>query len=320
MSRDERSDMARAIVHSMDRRKGPLSSDRPWVVEEEWPSFSARFFLLSAGPDRIALKLGTNWSGGLAAYVAEETERVRSILSGLPAGGVVMPGVLGVSTDPPALALDYLAGESLFEILPALSEARRTAVLALCGQAIGAYHSSQEVPTSAGKEKAAHDELIAAARRSGVGLSIIERIEPELTRSRGYRFSPNDFLLVDEETLVLLDPPHVQKYDFVHRDLGSFFMELHRCLVGEGRPSSHDEMALLLRAQGDFMSGYGETGPVDLDTDQDRMVIDMFEIARITGVAQNRLRTAKLRPAWRALSWAWWLRKGLKRRMMVVAG
>ncbi len=310
----------RSIVNSMQRRRGPLTDQRDWVVSEEWPSFSARFFLLSAGSDQVALKLGSNWPGDLAEYVADETERVRDLLSDLPSGKVVMPGVLGVSTDPPALALDYLSGEPLFEAVPDLDEARRAAVLSLCGQAIGAYHSSEEVPHDPEADRAARDELASAARRSGLSGRALSKIEPGLTRSRGYRFSPNDFLLVDREVLVLLDPPHVKKYDYVHRDLGSFFMELHRALLGERAPRSGDDLARLQRAQGDFLDGYRETGPDQLDTDQDRWAIDVFQIARISGVAQNRLRTGKISAAGRALSWAWWLRRGLRHRLTPVSG
>lgn len=304
------SDWVGSVIGGMDDRTGPLADDRTWTVEEEWPSFSARFLKLVAGGEHVALKLGTNWSADLVTYVAEEITRVGRLLSRLPSGRVVTPSVLGVSTDPPALALDYLPGEPLFEALPGLSPTRRSVVLARCGEAIGAYHASEPPADDAAATRAAQAELFASARRSGIRRRSVQRIEPTLTRSRGYRFSPNDFLLVDGDTLILLDPPHVRKYDYVHRDIGSFLMELHRSLVGESTPEGGQRVELM-RAREDFLAGYRETGPDLLQRGEDRWVIDLFQVARIVGVAWNRFRAGEVGAAARALRWGWGLRRGL---------
>jgi len=300
-----------ALVRSMERRTGPLTGDRDWAVVKEWPSFSARFVLVESGPDRIALKLGTNWEDGAVTYVADETSRVSKLMADLPSGRVAMPGVLGVASDPPAMALQYFEGTPLFDVLPTLEHREREAVLRLCGQAIGAFHAAEEVPDEPRIRSAASAELFAAARRSLIRRETAARTEPALARARSYRFSPNDFLLTEEQALVLLDPPHVQKFDYVHRDIASFFMEMHRSLVGERRPSGSDESHSVRRAGDVFLDGYRETGPVALDRDEDLWTIDLFQTARVVGVARGRARSGMLGPARSALAWAFWLRKSL---------
>jgi len=303
------SESARDLLEAMDDRSGLMTEGREWELVDEWLSFSARFLLLESGGERIAIKLGTNWAGDTVAYVASETRRVGKLLAGLPSGRVTMPGVLGFATDPPALALEYLTGTPLFAALPSLPDSERSAVLRLCGEAIGAFHAAQEVPDDPRIGTAASRELHSTARRSAVGVGMVRRAEPRLARARGYRFSPNDFMVTGEGSLVLLDPPHVQKYDYVHRDVASFFMELHRALVGERRPAGEEENETLRRGQAAFLEGYREAGGVALDREEDRWAIELFQVGRVVGVARGRLRSGLGGPAWRALSWAWWLRK-----------
>lgn len=298
------------LLMSMEGRTGLLAGDRVWEPVREWTSFSARFILLQAGSDLIALKLGTNWDGDSVAFVAGEIDRVSGILASLPSGRVAMPGVLGWASVRPALALEYFEGIPLFEAIPLLGETERQAVLVACGEAIGAFHRSEPVPKDPVAGSAAIAELAAAARRSLVSGSATARIGPGLARARSYRFSPNDFLVTDQQTLVLLDPPHVLKYDFVHRDIGSFFMELHRALVGEKRPDE-TESHLVDRSRDAFLDGYREAGPDDLDRPEDIWAIDLFQAARVAGVARGRARARAFGPARRALSWAWWIRQGL---------
>jgi hypothetical protein len=302
---------ANELLMSMDGRTGPLGSDRTWETVKEWTSFSARFILLQAGGERIALKLGTNWEGGTVAYVAEEVERVSHVMANLPSGRVAMPGVLGVAANPPAMALEYFEGTPLFEAIPRLESPDRLAVLRTCGEAIGAFHRAEQVPDDEGERSAAMIELLAAARRSLVSRSSVARVAPGLARGRSYRFSPNDFLLNDNQDLVLLDPPHVQKYDYVHRDIGSFFMELHRSLVGERRSVGTKETEMVRLSRAAFIDGYRETGPAPLDRSDDIWAIDLFQAARVVGVARSRASSRAFGRAWRALSWAWWLRRGL---------
>lgn len=305
------SDRINELLKIMERRTGPLAGDRMWKRVREWTSFSARFILLQAGPDRIALKLGTNWESSSVVYVAEEIDRVRLILANLPSDRVAMPGVLGVAAEPPALALEFLEGKPLFEVLPLLEEPERHAVLRTCGAAIGAFHRAETVPVEPVVESEAMTELSAAARRALVSRAVAARVGVDLTRARNYQISPNDFLLTDQRTLVLLDPPHVRRYDFVHRDIGSFFMELHRSLAGERRPSGEEEDRLIQKSRTAFLDGYRQTGPVALDRPRDIWAIDLFQAARVVGVARNRAISAAYIPARRALSWAWWIRRGL---------
>lgn len=301
------------LLMTMAGRSGPLTGDRVWEPVREWTSFSARFILLEAGADRIALKLGTNWESDSVAFVAEEIGRVNLVMANLASGRVAMPAVLGVAGDPPALALEYFEGLPLFEALPLLEEAERAAVLRSCGEAIGAFHHSESVPEEPVAGSAAMSELSAAARRALVSRAGAARVAEVLARARSYRFSPNDFLVTEERTLVLLDPPHVLKFDFVHRDIGSFFMELHRSLVGERRPDGAGEAELLTASRTAFLDGYRETGPVALDLPEDTWAIDLFLAARVAGVARSRAASKAYGPARRALYWAWWVRNGLSR-------
>ena len=305
------------LLMTMEGRTGPLTGDRVWEAVREWTSFSARFILLQAGTDQIALKLGTNWESGSVAFVAEEIDRVSLVLANLPSGRVAMPGVLGVAGDPPALALEYFEGIPLFEALPLLEEVERQAVIRACGESIGAFHRSEHLPDGPVAGSAAMAELSAAARRALVSRATAARVGQELDRARSYRFSPNDFLVTDNQTLVLLDPPHVQKYDFVHRDIGSFFMELHRSLVGERRPAGNEEEGLVQRSRTAFLDGYREAGPAALDRPEDIWAIDLFQAARVAGVARSRAGTGAYGPARLALSWAWWIRRGLSPKKSV---
>jgi hypothetical protein len=303
------SESARELLETMEDKAGMIRDGREWELVEEWLSFSARFLLLESGGERITIKLGTNWAGDTVSYVATETRRVGRLMAGLPSGRVVMPGVLGVATEPPALALEYFHGTPLFAAVSSLTELERSAVLRLCGEAIGAFHAAQEVPDDPRIRVEASRELHSTARRSAVSRGMVRRTEPRLGRARSYRFSPNDFLLAGDGSLVLLDPPHVQKFDYVHRDVASFFMELHRALVGERRPAGEEEVSALRVGQAAFLEGYRDAGGMALDRGEDRWAIELFQVGRVVGVVRGRLRSRLAGPAWRALSWAWWLRR-----------
>jgi hypothetical protein len=299
------------LLVDMESRVGPLTSDRAWEAVREWTSFSARFVLVQAGSERITLKLGTNWEGDSVAYLADEIDRVRRVIAKTSSARVAMPRVLGVATNPPALALEYFEGRPLFEVIPLLGEADRHSVVRACGEAIGAYHRAEEVPDEPVDRSEAMTELSAVARRSLVSRATVARIGPGLVRARTYRVSPNDFLLTDQHTVVLLDPPHIQRYDYVHRDIGSFFMELHRSLVGVRRPVGKDESDMVRSSRTAFLEGYRETGPVALDRPEDIWAIDLFQTGRVMGVARSRVLAGLLGPARVALSWALWIRWGL---------
>lgn len=108
--------------------------------------------------------------------------------------------------------------------------------------------------------------------------------------------------------MVLLDPPHFSKYDYIHRDLATAFVELHRRLIGARRPSDEDLLTRVELGQEAFMSGYRETGPITIDGLDDSLAIGLFSISRVLGVAWGRLRSGRLVAGLRALGWALWIR------------
>lgn len=260
-----------------------------------WLSPKAKFVhLQSPTGEEIALKLGTNWAPRDARFVAEEIERVRSLLADLPAGPVHMPRALAWSEEPPAVFLSFETGENLFDRLVAAAQAgegklsdEMAALVRRCGQAVGRYHAAQ--PASPDGEKghgAAKDDLLQAARKAGVPKATMLRLEPNLPRARGYRFSPNDFTVDEKGRLLMHDPPHVQKFDYLHRDVSAFTYDLHRTLLGHQSFSpDHPNAGVALALRGEFLAGYGDVGPSTLDSPIDVWMVKFYETSRIVGRA-----------------------------------
>jgi hypothetical protein len=158
----------------------------------------------------------------------------------------------------------------------------------------------------------AREDLLSAARRTGVTKSAILRVEPRLDRARGYRFSPNDFIVRPNGQLVMIDPPHVRKYDYLQRDISAFTYELHRALIGDGPLTpDHKRADLLASLRRSFLAGYAATGPTTMTSDLDDWMIRFFEVSRITGLAYARIRRRQLRAAVLPLRWAVHVRRAL---------
>lgn len=298
------------LIGAMTRRAGPLVEDRDWSTIDEWASFSARFLLVESDGDRVLIKLGTNWAPGQSVFVADEIDRVSRLVATLDGFSVTMPGVLGVLSDPPAIAMPHVRGPLLFDKVADLDVVESSRLVEACGAVLGSFHAAQVADDDRGREPAL-EELLGAARRAGRSRQSALDVEPRLVRARGYRFSPNDFLLGEDGQLVLLDPPHVNKYDYVHRDLGSFTMELHRAIVGDRPPGQDSDTARLDRLVEGLFGSYATRGPVDPRQPLDRWAVRLFETARISGVARGRLRTVKIAPFVRATRWAMWSRRKL---------
>lgn len=298
----------------------PLAEAGHWETVDEWDSFKARFVhLRSASGEEAALKLGTNWSAADAGYVGQEVNRVRSILGALPGGEVLMPEALGWASDPPAVLLEFTRGTNLFAWLSrtgpngGASRQAMVDVVALCGQAIGAYHSSEPADSAHDDDpQAALDDLLSTARRAGVSRRVILSIEPDLARARGYRFSANDFTIDSVGRLVMHDPPHVRKFDYLHRDVSGFTYDLHRGLLGN-RPfdSGHPWAAMTAELREAFVSGYAVTGLSTLGDPLDDWLVRLFEYGRILGRARGLIRRRQFTELPNQMRWAWQVRRGL---------
>ena len=307
------------LLRAMHDRKGVLADDARWSVVGRWRSFKADFVRAHSHAGDIALKLGDGWSPKDARFVAEEEERVRLLFIALPGGPVGVPDALGWSEDPAGVALDFVEGDTLFHILSnslhpmwKAGEEKIIGLVGQCGQAIGAYHSAQSVVDDTATTRTARDDLLTAARRAGVSNRTILQLEPQLERARGYRFSPNDFIVDSEGRLVMIDPPHVRKYDYIQRDVSAFTYELHRALIGDGPlPQDHDSAGLLISLRQAFLQGYGTIGPATMTRSIDEWMIRFYEVSRITGLAYARLRRRQPRSAIAPLRWAAQVRRPL---------
>jgi len=209
------------ILRTMHDRRGLLAQGATWSVAAHWRSFKADFVKAHSEAGDVAVKFGDDWSPADAHFVADEEERVRGLFTALPAGSVEVPHALGWSDEPAAVALEFVEGDTLFGILADRQHRQWDAgsaafvdLASLCGQAIGAYHTAEAAFDDEAITKVARDDLLTAARRAGISRSTILRVEPRLERARGYRFSPNDFIVKPDGGLVMIDPPHVRKFDY----------------------------------------------------------------------------------------------------------
>ena len=300
------------LIPTLSGRVGLLTTERQWVEMKRWVSFSAEFVLFQSQDDRFLLKLGSNWSGDDVGFVVSEIGRVGAILTAVPDTQLAMPGVLGSATSPPAIALEYLDGDPIFDVIAGVDDGLRRKLLTACGRAIGAFHSAETIGTSDELTRAAREEMVAVGRRMGFRAAGADRHSRSLVCARSFRFSPNDFLVDDVGTVILLDPPHVRKYAYVHRDIGTFVMELHRALLGERMPRNDGESARLSAAVASFVGGYADTGPTTLTGPSDVWAIRVFAAARVAGVAANRFRRFELGNALRTVRWAAGLRRTAK--------
>jgi hypothetical protein len=307
-----RDDELTKILHGMQDRRAALARGATWSVAGQWRSFKADFVHATSAEGDLAVKFGDGWTPDDAHFVSAEVERVRTLFKQLPGGKVRVPRALGWSESPAAVALGYVDGDMLFSALPDRShriwnrgQAGVVETMASCGQALGAYHSAEPATGDPAITKVALGDLLSAARRAGVRRTTILALEPRLERARGYRFSPNDFIIDAQGRLVMLDPPHVRKYDYLQRDVSAFTFELHRSLIGV-RPTqrNHPNGMLLKDLRRAFLDGYSATGPSSLGEALDVWMIRLFEVSRITGCAYASLRRRSFGKALPALAWA----------------
>ncbi|MFV2000830.1 MAG: glycosyltransferase [Acidimicrobiia bacterium] len=300
------------ILQNMHDRRGAVADGVNWTETGRWRSFKAEFVKVHSESADVAVKFGDGWSPEDAHFVADEEERIRRLFTALPAGPVDVPPALGWSEEPAAVALAFVEGDTLFDILSDphhphwnAGEATLVGLTLRCGQAIGAYHTAEPAIDDDTITQIARDDLLTATRRAGIARSTILEVEPRLQRARGYRFSPNDFIVEPDGRLVMLDPPHVRKYDYLQRDISAFTYELHRALIGDG-PSTpgHDRAELLAILRRSFLDGYATTGPTSMTSQLDDWMIRFYELSRITGLAYARVRRRQLRPAVSPLRWA----------------
>ncbi len=307
------------ILQTMHDRRGFVAQDTTWSVAARWRSFKADFVRAHSEAGDVAVKFGDDWSAADAHFVADEEERVRRLFTALPAGPLEVPPALGWSDEPAAVALGFVEGDTLFQILGDRGHPQWNAgvaafveLTALCGQAIGAYHTAEPAVDDETITQVARDDLLTAARRAGISKSTILEIEPGLERARGYRFSPNDFIVKPDGTLVMLDPPHVRKYDYLQRDVSAFTYELHRALIGDGPLTpDHVNADLLASLRTSFLSGYAATGPTSMVSQLDDWMIRFYEVSRITGLAYARMRRRQPMAAASPLRWAAQVRRRL---------
>lgn len=296
----------------------PVLATSQWTVVSEWDSFLAHFIhVRSDGGLDVAVKFGTGWAPEDAEFVAAEIARVRRLFAELPGGSVEVPPVLGWCPDPAAIVLPFITGENLFAALsdprsPLRSDDERLrTIMHAAGEALGAYHAAEEAPDDAATRAQAHQDVAAAVRKSGYPGSLVKRLETETPLVRAYRLSHNDFTLADRSDqgsgLVMLDPPHVRKFDHLHRDLSAFTLALRRAITGDRHASQSDERwRRYARLRDDVIAGYQNTGPAKLDTDFDEWLLWFYEQSRIGSQLVGRLRSRQVRASMRSM--AWWMR------------
>jgi hypothetical protein len=286
--------------------------DRPWTVVDEWKSFSAQFFLIESDMKRVALKIGANWSTERVGVVADEIRRLGKLLD-TDEGAIVTPEVLGLSTDPPALALSFVEGIPLFGSLSSIPQSEMLAHLATCGRAVGIYHKSQ--PWSAFGQEVPYslNSLRKISRYCGISEATADRMA-KLRCARRYQFSSNDILIGPDGTLILLDPPHLYRYDYVHRDIATALSEVGRNLRNLKGRSQRASNSLLSLAREAFIAGYlGSTGEIALGED-DQKLIGLFEFSRLAGAARKQLRSGKIISAAQTAKRAYRLRGSIRDR------
>lgn len=314
----EPAELTALIAHMRDQ--APELDSATWQRIGEWGSFFANFVHTRADTGlELAIKFGKGWTAADAEYVAAEIGRVRKLFSTLPGGTVDVPPVLGYSTDPAAIALPFVDGDNLFAALgdrhhPVHSDREQLLrIVELAGEALGAYHAAEEPPGDAATRAVARQDMAAAARRAGYRTSLVDRLESAVPVVRGYRLSHNDFTIRQQASatghgwgLVILDPPHVRKFDHLHRDLSAFTLALHRALVGERYlPSGHLQRIARDELEAALLTGYRITGPARLDTPLDTWLLRFYELSRIGSQLSGKLRGRRWRQAIPNLRW--WL-------------
>ena len=287
-----------------------------------WRSPNATLFRYRVAPAgrTFIVKAGSNWGPGDAETVFSELRRVKALLSPL---GVMVPEPLGFVSDPPLLAMEDVSGESLIKVvLPDRTYmqwpegAQKVEDLAaLCGRALARYHAAEPSPETAVLVSAVRADIRRAALRGFVSSKKARSMLQGLQVARGFRFSANDFL-TDGQQLILLDPPHLRRFDLIHRDLSSFTFEVERTLRMSS--SSPDYRQISEKVKTSFLTAYDQelttAASWNWNPGPGRGVwaLHFYELSRIAGMAFNHVRAARLGQAKSALAWAWKRRRVLR--------
>ena len=304
-----------------------LESQAKWLrgqtleLVHSWRSPKATLFRYRVGPAgrTFIVKAGANWGPGDAETVFSELRRVGALLSPL---GVLVPEPFGFVSDPPLLAMEDARGESLIKVvLPAHTylqwpdgSQKVQDLAALCGKALARYHGAEPSPQTASVDVAVQADIRRAARRGFVSRSNARAMLRGLQVARGFRFSANDFL-TNGQQLILLDPPHLRRFDLIHRDLSSFTFEVERTLRMSGASPDHRQMSENVKAA--FLRAYEQeleaTAGWNWNPGPGRglWALNFYELSRIAGMAFNHVRAARLGRAKSAMAWAWERRRQL---------
>lgn len=275
-----------------------------------WSSPKAEFFLFEGKPEgnRFVVKAGTNWTARDPEFVFHELERLGEIVADL---GVTVPKALGWLTDPPLVAMEAVSGDQLFNrVIPDRSHPAWAGglpdileLVGRCGEVLAAFHAAQPAPAEPAVESAVRSDVRRAAARGLVSRRVAVGRAKDLVWARGFRFSANDFLVAGER-LIVVDPPHLVKFDIVQRDLSAFTFEVQRALRAAGQRQYGADLADSIRKS--FVSAYLERSAPRPAANPDAWALHFYELSRISGMIYNQVQTRK--PVG-ALSTFWWALK-----------
>jgi hypothetical protein len=280
-----------------------------------WSSPKAEFFLFEEEPQgkRFVIKAGTNWTARDPEFVFQELLRLGTVVADL---AVTVPRPLGWLADPPLVAMEAVSGDQLFNrVIPDRSHPAWAdglpGILDLvgkCGQVLAAYHAAQPAPADQAVAAAIRSDLKRAAVRGLVSPKLAVRRGSDLLAARGFRFSANDFLVAGNR-LIVVDPPHLVKYDIVQRDLSAFTFEVQKALRST-RPKRDGE-ALADSIREAFVEAYVKASAPRPDGNLDAWALHFYELSRISGMIYNQLQARKPGGALSTLWWALRKRTGL---------
>jgi hypothetical protein len=286
-----------------------------FVPVTRWSSPKAEFFLFEEKPQgrRFVVKAGTNWTARDPEFVFEELLRLGTAVAELE---VMVPKPLGWLADPPLVAMEAVSGDQLFNrVIPDRSHQAwaggLSGILKLvgkCGQVLAAYHAAQPAPADPAVTTAIRSDLRRAAMRGLVSPKLAAGRANDLVWARGFRFSANDFLVAGGR-LIVVDPPHLVKFDIVQRDLSAFTFEVQKALRSSGAKREGAALAASIRES--FISAYVERSAPRPDPNFDRWALYFYELSRISGMIYNQIQARKPGGALSTLSWALRKRAGL---------
>jgi hypothetical protein len=293
----------------------PGSLPDSFSAVSRWSSPKAEFFLFEEEPQgkRFVVKAGTNWTARDPEFVFQELLRLGKVVAELD---VTVPKPLGWLADPPLVAMEAVSGDQLFSrVIPVRTHLAWAnglpGILDLvrkCGQALAAYHAAQPAPPEPAVATAIRTDLRRAAVRGLVSPKLAAGRANDLVAARGFRFSANDFL-VSGRGLIVVDPPHLVKFDIVQRDLSAFTFEVQKALRSSGPKREGAALADSIRDA--FVSAYVEASAARPVGNPDAWALHFYELSRISGMIYNQIQARKPGGALSTLGWALKKRPGL---------